>query len=97
VDTDDVGMEQRGGHIGLACEALTELGVGTDPLRKDLQRFQSGQPRVLCEVDLPHSPGTQKADDAVPSKFRTIVDGHGQILTTTDDNRRLLSRSSGCG
>ncbi|OBA68418.1 hypothetical protein A5633_25765 [Mycolicibacterium elephantis] len=72
VDGDDVGVPQGGSNIGLTREPLTKFRIGAHILRKNLERFQTRQPRMFCEVHLAHSPCTQQADDAVASKLRSI-------------------------
>ena len=59
VQSDDVGMPERGGDVGLAVEPLPVLGVSGQRGRHDLQRVLAGEPRMLGQIHLAHAAGTE--------------------------------------
>ena len=70
VDCGDVGMIQRGEHLGFALEPCQAVGVVRERLRQDLDRDVTIQLGVACAVDLTHSTLADRGDDFVDAEAR---------------------------
>ena len=78
VHPDDVGMPQRGGHVGLAFEPLAVLAVGRHLGEQNLQRVLPGESWVLRQVHLAHAAGTQSPHDPVAGERRPLGQRHAR-------------------
>ena len=68
VDLHDVRMGQLGRRLGLALEALDELGVVRKVLGDDLQRDDAAERFLVRFVDDRHSPLAELAKDPVAAQ-----------------------------
>ena len=65
VDGADIGMVQRGQHLGLPLKAPHPLPVGGELFGQDLERDLAAELGVCGAVDLAHPAGAKFAGDAV--------------------------------
>ena len=65
VDADDVGVLEPGGRLGLAAEALDELGVLGEAAVQQLQRDLAPELLVLGEEHVGHPARAEPRDEPV--------------------------------
>ena len=65
VDVPDVGMVQRGEHLGFALATGQAVGVGGEGVGQDLERHVPVELGVARAVDLPHSAAADLGGDGI--------------------------------
>ena len=63
VHGDDVVVVQAGGEVGFALKAFAEARVCGGCGRQQLQRVETGEARVVDQVDLAHAAGAKQPFD----------------------------------
>ena len=58
-------LVQAGGGLGLAAEALDEVGIVEEPLQQHLERHAAAQGEVFAEIDVGHAAAADLAQHAV--------------------------------
>ena len=76
VDLRDVGVVQRGEHLGLAREAGEPVRVLRQGLRQHLDRDRALQRRVGGAIHFAHPAGAERRDDFVGPEPGTGGQGH---------------------
>src|ERR1700754_1195076 len=79
-NANDMWVPQRRGQFGLAVESRPEFVVVRRGRRQDLERVLPRQPRVLGEVDLTHTTGSEQPLNDVASENLTVVERHPRSL-----------------
>ena len=68
VDVSDVGMVQRGEHLGLAGESRKPVGIAGERVWQDLQRDIAIEPRVAGPKHLAHPAYADRREDLVAAE-----------------------------
>ena len=95
VDGADVGMVQRGEHLGLALEAGQPLGVGGERLGEHLERHVPVERGVAGLPDFPHAAFADLGGDLVDADAGTWSEGHGHVRESSDYIGRAAGRGQG--
>ncbi len=69
VDVSDVGMIERGQHLGFPLEASHAFGIAEEGRRQDLKRYVPLEHRVASAEHLPHTAFTQHGENFVVPEF----------------------------
>ena len=83
VDRDDVGMVQRGHHLGFLVEPLPIFVVVADAGAEDLQRVLARQAGMLGEVHLAHATAAEDAQDGVVGEEFAVPERHQRTQAGT--------------
>ena len=65
VNGDDIRVAQRRHHLGFLVESLPILLVVADTSAEHLEGIQTGQSRMLSQIDLTHASGAENPPDGV--------------------------------
>ena len=71
-----VWMVKTGDRFGFALEALLTYGIGRKMWRKNLDRYNTLQPRIPCAIDLTHPARTDRLQDLIGPKSCTGGESH---------------------
>ena len=80
----DVRMIQRRERLRLAREPRHSIGIGSEPLRQDLQRDITTELRVACAVDLAHATRPKGGEDFIGTEPRAGGEDHGDRCGLAD-------------
>jgi hypothetical protein len=73
VDGGDVGVIEGGGGPRLLHQPAVRRGIAAQVGRQQLERHRAVQSGVPCQVDPPHPPLPQRADDAVSPHYGALL------------------------
>ena len=79
VDGDDVGVLEPGDGLGLALEALGEVGVVEELGRQDLEGHVPVERRLVGQVDRGHAAPPQRSEDAERAECRSRNEGQERV------------------